>query len=110
MPYSDWRNHLAAYRAAIPDTVRWAGAFEGERTRHHHLPCSRRATRSDADWSEGGKGVKDSARRHRQGIIGLMLAWLVCGILWEYCLPQSTDTQPANAITYKPPKRGAPGG
>jgi len=54
--------------------------------------------------------VKDSARRHRQGIIGLTLAWLVCGILWGYFLPQSTDAQPADAIIYKPPRRGAPGG
>jgi hypothetical protein len=54
--------------------------------------------------------VKDSARHHRQGIIGLTLAWLGCGILWGYCLPQSTDAQPADTITYRPPKRGAPGG
>jgi len=54
--------------------------------------------------------VKDSAPHHRQGIIGLTLAWLVCGILWGYCLLQSTDAQPADTITYRPPKRGAPGG
>jgi len=54
--------------------------------------------------------VKDSVRSDSQGMIKLTLACLVCGILWGYCLPQSTDAQPADTITYRPPKRGAPGG
>ena len=54
--------------------------------------------------------MKDSARSDSKGMIVLTLAYLVCGILWGYCLPQSTDAQPADAITYRPPKRGAPGG
>src|SRR2546425_3166995 len=43
-------------------------------------------------------------------MIKLTLACLVCGILWGYFLPQNTGAQPADAITYKPPRRGAPGG
>ena len=54
--------------------------------------------------------MRDGARRDRQGIIGLTLAWLVCGILWGYCLPQAAEAQPDDTIIYKPPKRGAPGG
>src|SRR5436190_9662156 len=54
--------------------------------------------------------MRDSVRRARQGIIGLTLAWLVCGILWGYCLPQPAAAQPEDPIIYKPPKRGAPGG
>jgi len=54
--------------------------------------------------------MRDSVRRDWQGIIGLTLAWLVCGILWGYCLPQLTEAQPDDTIIYKPPKRGAPGG
>ncbi len=54
--------------------------------------------------------MRDSVRRVRQGIIGLTLVWLVCGILWGYCLPQPAATQPDDTIIYKPPKRGAPGG
>ena len=54
--------------------------------------------------------MRDGVRHARQGTIGLTLVWLVCGILWGYCLPQSTDAQPADTITYRPPKRGAPGG
>src|SRR6266446_3322162 len=110
MPYPDWRNHHAVCRAAIPDTVRWRSAFEGERTYDHHLPCHGRATQLDAGWCEGGKDVKDSIRSDSQGMIRLTLACLVCGILWAYFLPQNTGAQPADAITYKPPRRGAPGG
>ena len=54
--------------------------------------------------------MRDGVRRDRQGIIGLTLVWLVCGILWGYCLPQLTEAQPDDTIIYKPPKRGAPGG
>jgi Domain of Unknown Function (DUF928) len=54
--------------------------------------------------------MRHSARRDRQGIIGLTLAWLVCGVLWGYFPPQSTEAQPADTVIYKPPKRGAPGG
>ena len=54
--------------------------------------------------------MRDGVRRDRQGIIGLTLVWLVCGILWGYCLPQPAAAQPDDTIIYKPPKRGAPGG
>jgi len=54
--------------------------------------------------------MRDGARRDRQRIIGLTLVWLVCGILWGYCLPQPAEAQPDDPIIYKPPKRGAPGG
>ena len=54
--------------------------------------------------------MKDSIRSDSQGMIRLTLACLVCGILWAYFLPQNTGAQPADAITYKPPRRGAPGG
>jgi len=54
--------------------------------------------------------MRDGVRRNRQGIIGLTLVWLVCGILWGYCLPQPAEAQPDDTIIYKPPKRGAPGG
>ena len=54
--------------------------------------------------------MRDGVRRDRQGIIGLTLAWLVCGILWGYCLPQPAEAQPDDTIVYKPPLRGAPGG
>ena len=54
--------------------------------------------------------MRDGVWRDRQGIIGLTLAWLVCGILWGYCLPQPAEAQPHDTIIYEPPKRGAPGG
>ena len=54
--------------------------------------------------------MRNGARRDRQRIIGLTLAWLICGLLWGYCLPQPTAAQPDDTIIYKPPKRGAPGG
>ena len=54
--------------------------------------------------------MRQSAWRDRQGIIGLTLAWLVCGVLWGYLLPQSPEAQQADSVIYKPPKRGAPGG
>jgi hypothetical protein len=54
--------------------------------------------------------MKGAVRRHRQEIIGLTLAWLVCGMLWGYCLPQPVEAQPDDVIIYRPPKRGAPGG
>jgi hypothetical protein len=54
--------------------------------------------------------VKDGLRSDNQGMIRLTLAWLVCGILWGYYLPQSTGAEQADVITYKPPRRGAPGG
>ncbi len=54
--------------------------------------------------------MRNGVRRDRQGIIGLTLVWLVCGILWGYCLPQPAEAQPDDTIIYKPPKRGAPGG
>ena len=54
--------------------------------------------------------MRGGVRRDRQGIIGLTLVWLVCGILWGYCLPQPAAAQPDDTIIYKPPKRGAPGG
>src|SRR5262245_28430005 len=54
--------------------------------------------------------MRDGVRRNRQGIIGLTLVWLVCSILWGYCLPQPAEAQPDDTIIYKPPKRGAPGG
>jgi Domain of Unknown Function (DUF928) len=54
--------------------------------------------------------MRDGVRRDRQGIIGLTLVWLVCGILWGYGLPQPAEAQPDDTIIYKPPKRGAPGG
>ena len=54
--------------------------------------------------------MRDGVRHDRQRIICLTLACLVCGILWEYCLPQPAEAQPDDTIVYKPPKRGAPGG
>ena len=54
--------------------------------------------------------MRDGVRRDRQGIIGLTLVWLVCGILWGYCLPQPATARLEDTIIYKPPKRGAPGG
>jgi len=54
--------------------------------------------------------MRDGVRRDRQGIIGLTLVWLVCGILWGYGLPQPATAQLEDTIIYKPPKRGAPGG
>jgi hypothetical protein len=54
--------------------------------------------------------VKDSIRSDSKRIIGLTLAWLVCSILWGYGLPQPVEAQSEGTITYKPPKRGAPGG
>jgi hypothetical protein len=54
--------------------------------------------------------MRGGVRRDRQGIIGLTLVWLVCGILWGYYLPQPAEAQPDDTIIYKPPKRGAPGG
>ena len=54
--------------------------------------------------------MKGAVRRDRQGIIGLTLVWLVCGMLWGYCLPQPVEAQPDDIIIYRPPKRGAPGG
>ena len=54
--------------------------------------------------------MSGNVRRDRQGIIGLTLAWLVCGILWGYYPPQPAEAQPEDTIIYKPPKRGAPGG
>jgi hypothetical protein len=54
--------------------------------------------------------MKGAVRRDRQGIIGLTLAWLVCGMVWGYCLPQPVEAQPDDIIIYRPPKRGAPGG
>jgi hypothetical protein len=53
--------------------------------------------------------MRDGVRHDRQRIICLTLACLVCGILWEYCLPQPAEAQPDDTIVYKPPKRGAPG-
>jgi hypothetical protein len=52
--------------------------------------------------------MRDSVRRDRQGIIGLTLAWLVCGLLGGYCLLQPAEAQD-DTIIYTPPKRGAPG-
>jgi hypothetical protein len=54
--------------------------------------------------------MRNGAWCDRQGIIGLTLAWLVCGILWGYGLPQPAEAQPDATVIYKPPKRGAPGG
>ena len=54
--------------------------------------------------------MRNGARSDRQGIIVLTLAWLVCGILWGYSLPQPAEAQPDATVIYKPPKRGAPGG
>jgi len=54
--------------------------------------------------------MRDGVRRDRQGIIGLTLIWLVCGILWGYGLRQPAEAQPDDTIIYKPPKRGAPVG
>jgi len=54
--------------------------------------------------------MKGVARRDKQGIIGLTLAGLVCGMLWGYCLPQLAKAQPDDIVIYRPPKRGAPGG
>jgi hypothetical protein len=54
--------------------------------------------------------MKAWVRHDRQGIIGLTLAWLVCSLLWGYCLPQPAEAQSEDTIIYKPPKRGAPGG
>jgi uncharacterized protein DUF928 len=54
--------------------------------------------------------MKGVIRRDRQGIVGLTLIWLVCGMLWGYCLPQPVAAQPDDMIIYRPPKRGAPGG
>jgi hypothetical protein len=54
--------------------------------------------------------MRDSAQGDRQGSIGLTLTWLICAILWSYCLPQPAAAQPDGPIIYKPPKRGAPGG
>src|SRR5262249_1261654 len=105
-----WRNHLALFRAAIPDAVRWGSAFERERTNNHRLSCPERATRPDTDWSEGGKGMRDGVRRDRQGVVGLTLVWLVGGMLGGDCRPQPAEAQPDGTIIYKPPKRGAPGG
>jgi hypothetical protein len=54
--------------------------------------------------------MRHSARHARQGLIGLTLAWLVCGVLWGYLLPQSPEAQQEDTVIYKPPRRGAPGG
>ena len=54
--------------------------------------------------------MRDSAQGDRKGSIGLTLAWLICALLWGYCLPQPAAAQADNTIVYKPPKRGAPGG
>jgi hypothetical protein len=54
--------------------------------------------------------MRNGARGDRQRIIGLTLAWLVCGILWGYSLPQPAEAQPDATIIYKPPQRGAPVG
>jgi hypothetical protein len=53
--------------------------------------------------------MKGAVRRAGQGLIGLTLAWLVCGLLWGYGLPRPVEAQPDDII-YRPPKRGAPGG
>lgn len=54
--------------------------------------------------------MKDSVCSDSKRIIGLTLAWLVCAMLWGYCLPPPAEAQPDDTIIYKPPKRGAPGG
>ena len=54
--------------------------------------------------------MRDSARSHRKAIIGLTLACLVGSVFGGYCLPQNAVAQLADMVTYKPPKRGAPGG
>ena len=88
MPYSHWCNHLALFRAAIPDRVRWGSAFEGEGTNDHGLSCPRRATRSGADGSEGGKSMKRPRTARQAGDHRPHARWLVCGVLWGYFLPQ----------------------
>ena len=54
--------------------------------------------------------MRDSAQSHMKVLIGLMLAYLVCGVCGWYLLPQNAAAQLADIVTYKPPKRGAPGG
>ena len=54
--------------------------------------------------------MRDSARSHRKVLIGLTLAYLVCGVYRWYLLPQNAAAQLADIVTYTPPKRGAPGG
>jgi hypothetical protein len=54
--------------------------------------------------------MRNGVQGDRQGIIGLTLIWLVCGILWGYSLPQPAEAQSDTTVIYKPPKRGAPGG
>jgi Domain of Unknown Function (DUF928) len=54
--------------------------------------------------------MRDSAQSHMEILIGLMLAYLICGVCGWYLLPQNAAAQRADIVTYKPPKRGAPGG
>src|SRR5713101_5962004 len=54
--------------------------------------------------------MRDSARGHRQVLIGLTLAYLVGGVCGWYLLPQNAAAQLEDIVTYKPPQRGAPGG
>ena len=54
--------------------------------------------------------MKDSAQKARQESIGRVIACLLCGVLLGYYLLQSTEAQQTEALPYKPPLRGAPGG
>jgi Domain of Unknown Function (DUF928) len=40
----------------------------------------------------------------------LILICLVYSVLWGHLLPQNIDAQPTDALTYRPPQRGVPGG
>src|SRR4029450_10552807 len=46
----------------------------------------------------------------RKRISGLMLACLAHSVLVGYLLLRSTDAQPTDPPTYRPPQRGVPGG
>jgi Domain of Unknown Function (DUF928) len=54
--------------------------------------------------------MKHRAWKGRQGALVLTLAYLVSGVLGGAALPVHTAAQEADAIIYKPPRRGAPGG
>ena len=54
--------------------------------------------------------MKTSLGHARKGISGLVLACLAHSVLVGYFLLRSTDAQPTDPPTYKPPQRGVPGG
>ena len=54
--------------------------------------------------------MKNSAWKGTKEVLGLVLAYLVYGVLGGYALPSSTAAQQTDPIIYKPPLRSAPGG